>query len=61
MSFLYFQAATNHYAFSAGAFPPVLISFVNLTQTRVTQEDITSVEELPLLDWPIGMSVGALS
>lgn len=30
-------------------------SSVNLTQTRVTQEEGRSVEELLLLDWPVPM------
>lgn len=31
----------------------VLVSFVILTQARVTWEDRPSVEELPLSDWPV--------
>ena len=30
----------------------------NLTQTRVTWEERPSTEELPQLDWSVGMSVG---
>lgn len=33
--------------------------FVNLTQTRVTREQGTSIKELPQSDYFVGMSVGA--
>lgn len=32
------------------------LAFVNLIQTRVTQEEGTSAEELSPLDWPVGIS-----
>lgn len=35
----------------------VLTSFVNLTQPRLIQEESLS-EELSILGWPVGMSVG---
>lgn len=35
-----------------------LVFTVSLTQTSVTWEERVSVEELPVSDWPLGMSVG---
>lgn len=35
----------------------VLVSFINLTQTRVTWEEETSTEGLPS-SWPVGKSMG---
>lgn len=36
---------------------PSLVSVVNLTQPRVTQEEGTFIEELPRSDWPEALSV----
>lgn len=36
----------------------MLVSFVRLTQTRVSWEEGTSVEELLPSDWPVHMSAG---
>lgn len=40
------------------ALTTLLVSFVNMSQTRVTCEEGSSVVELPLSDWPMGMSAG---
>lgn len=38
----------------------VLLSFFSMTQSRVTSEEATSIEEQPPADWPVGVSVGII-
>lgn len=41
--------------------PTVCAVLVTLTQTKVTWKGGTSIEELSLSDWPVGISVGTFS